>query len=172
MQYRQHRKLLRCWLHVLNGDLQISNPGEGGAKGSSLFILILANTKLRLLPLKLSDFILNMSNCSGYSPKCSFQHRGTRLLSYVTNFGMKGRKVCTMNYYLQRKTFPVESSKSLTTVLDHPQQKIQEICEGKQPPGKASLGRDQFPFPSGKHRRQSCCICTNQHRRSEVQGSY
>lgn len=172
MQYRQHRELLRYWLHVLNGDLQISNPGEAGAKGSSLSILILAKTKLRLLPLKIPDFILNMSNCSGYSSECSFQHCGNKTLNYMTNFGMKGRKVCTINYYLHRKTFPVESSKSLKTVLDHPQHKIQEICKGRQPPGKANLGRDQSPLPFRKHRMQRCCICTNHHRRSEVQSSH
>lgn len=55
----------------------------------------------------------------------------------MIDFGMEGRKVCTMNYYLHRKTFPVESSKSLKTVLDHPQKKIQGFCKGKKPPGKA-----------------------------------
>lgn len=57
----QHRKLLRYWLHILNGNLLISNPGEAGAKGSSLFILLLANTRLRLLPLMLPDFTLSIS---------------------------------------------------------------------------------------------------------------
>lgn len=47
--------------------------------------------------------ILSLNNCSGYGPKCSFQHHGTRRLSYVTNFGMKGRNVCTMNCCLHRK---------------------------------------------------------------------
>lgn len=97
------QEVLRHWLHVLHGNLLISNPGEAGAKGSSLFMLILANTRLRLLPLMLPDFILSISNCSGYSPKCSFQHCRMRLLSYMTDFVKEGRKVCTMNYYLHRK---------------------------------------------------------------------
>lgn len=97
------QEVLRHWLHILHGNLLTSDPGEAGAKGSSLFMLILANTRLRLLLLMLPDCILSISNCSGYSPKCFFQHCGIRLLSYVTDIDMEGRKVCTMNYYLHRK---------------------------------------------------------------------
>lgn len=105
--------------------------------------------------------ILSINNCSGCTPKFSFQHQGTKPLSYMTNFIMKGRRVYTANGFLKEiSTGRLRWSEYCLTSSSL--QNSGSDCRGKQPSGKTKRCMHQFLLFFSEHKMQSCCICTKQ----------